>query len=252
MARLNHDELDRLERRAFHLTILASVFVLVLAGGVALLMYPLVFVHPDEGSKWSMRFAFIGFCVLTVLFVAYLLDRHRMVRNLKQHLVDEIDRNAELRVQANADLLHSVPDLSHFQDQLAMEYRRASSMQRPLFLLSVTIKLSLSLSDEKEKAAVLGEAAKALSIQLRQNDSLYSLSEALFGVILPDTHTDVARRLAMQLEAKLKTIGAPNRFSFEIVLQNYPEHLNSAREFDEVVSSLLPEQSPWAEILTSR
>jgi GGDEF domain-containing protein len=252
MTRINHVELDRLERRAFHLTILASVFVLVLAGGVALLMYPLVFNPLDESNKWTLRFAFIGFCVLTVLFVAYLLDRHRMVRRLKQHLVEELDRNLELRFQANADMLHTLPDMSHFQDQLAMEYRRASNMQRPLTFLAVKVKVSVSLSDEKGKTGVLGEAAKAISNQLRHNDSLYSLSEGLFGLVLPDTDLSNAKRLSLQLNQTLQAVGSPNRFSFEIITRNYPEHVSSAHEFEEVVSSLLPEKSPWAEVTTSR
>jgi GGDEF domain-containing protein len=252
MGRINHNELDRLERRAFHLTILASVFVMVLAGGVALLMYPLVFVHPDEANKWPLRFAFFGFCILTLLFVAYLLDRHRMVRNLKQQLVEELDRNLELRFQAHADILHTLPDLSHFQDQLAMAYRRASNMQRPLTLLAVKVKVSVSLADEKEKVGVLGEAAKAISNQLRTTDSLYSLAEGLFGLVMPDTDLANAKRFAMQLEGTLKSVGSPNRFSFEITTRNYPEHVSSAHEFEEVVSSLLPEKSPWAEVLTSR
>ena len=46
MATLNRSELDRLEKRELQLTILAAVFVLVLAGGLAVFMYPLVFLHP--------------------------------------------------------------------------------------------------------------------------------------------------------------------------------------------------------------
>src|ERR1700747_987991 len=116
MATLNQIELDKLERRERHLTILAAVIVLVLAGGVALLMYPLVFVHADEGTKWPMRFAFFGFCVLSLLIAAYLLDPQRPFRSVKQQLVSELQRNVELRHQADADLLHTIPDLNHFQD----------------------------------------------------------------------------------------------------------------------------------------
>jgi hypothetical protein len=56
MGSLNRTELDRLERRELQLTILAAVFVLVLAGGLAVFMYPLVFLHP-VGNKWTLRVA---------------------------------------------------------------------------------------------------------------------------------------------------------------------------------------------------
>jgi hypothetical protein len=66
---LNKEELEKLERRGLQVTILSVVFVLVLAGGLAAFMYPIVFVHP-EGSKWTLRVAFFGFCGLTLLLSA--------------------------------------------------------------------------------------------------------------------------------------------------------------------------------------
>ena len=59
--------------REDQLTVLSVVFVLVLAGGLAAFLYPLVFVHP-EGNKWTMRVAFFGSCALTLLFAGYLLE----------------------------------------------------------------------------------------------------------------------------------------------------------------------------------
>jgi hypothetical protein len=105
---LNREELDKLERRELQLTVLSVVFVLVLAGGLAVFMYPLVFVHP-EGNKWTMRVAFFGFCALVLLFVGYLLERQRTVHKLKQHLLAEVERNVALKHQANVDLLGSMP-----------------------------------------------------------------------------------------------------------------------------------------------
>ena len=95
MPALNRAELDRLEKRELQLTILAVVFVLVLAGGLAVFMYPLVFLHPI-GNKWTLRVAFFGFCGLTLLFVGYLLEHQRTVRQLKQQLLAELERNISL------------------------------------------------------------------------------------------------------------------------------------------------------------
>src|SRR5882724_1081195 len=80
MGTLNRQELDHLERRELQLTILAAVFVLVLAGGLAAFMYPLVFLHP-LGNKWTLRVAFFGFCGLTLLFVGYELERNVTFNN---------------------------------------------------------------------------------------------------------------------------------------------------------------------------
>jgi len=105
MATINRQELDRLERRELQLTIMAAVFVFVLASGLAVFMYPLVFVHPDAANKWTLRVAFFGFCALTLLFIGYLLERQRTVHQLKQQILEELERNIELRLQASADLL---------------------------------------------------------------------------------------------------------------------------------------------------
>src|SRR5205085_3193144 len=119
---LNRQELDRLERRELHLTVLSVVFVLVLAGGLAAFMYPLVFVHPD-GNKWTLRVAFFGFCALVALFIGYLLERQRTVRQLKQHLLAEVERNLALKHQVNLDFLGSMPDVYPFCDPLTIESR---------------------------------------------------------------------------------------------------------------------------------
>src|SRR5260370_32548094 len=136
MGTLNRPELDRLERRELQLTILSIVFVLILASGLAMFMYPLVFLHP-VGNKWTLRVAFFGFCALTLLFVGYLLERQRTVRQLKQQLLAELDRNVTLQQQASADLLQSMPDQNYFWDRLTMEYRRAMSLPKKLSLLPV-------------------------------------------------------------------------------------------------------------------
>jgi len=252
MARLDQTELKTLEKREKHLSILAAVFVLVQASGMALLMYPMVFLHPEEGNKLTMRIAFVGFCVLTLLFVSYLFDRQRTVRKLKQHLVEEMERNVELRNQANMDLLHGLADLNHFHDQLSMEFRRAMNMTKPLSLIAVKVNVAANLGGEKEITAALGEAVKGIARSLRPTDSTYALGPALFGVVMPETSLANANLIELQIEQTLRSIGSPNRFGFEITTCNYPEQVQSAHELEDVVSSLLPQKQVWEEVGSSR
>src|SRR6202035_1648631 len=161
MATIDRQELHRLERRELQLTIVAAIFVFVLAAGLAVFMYPLVFVHPVENSnKWKMSVAFCGFCALTLLFIGYVLERQRTVRSLKGQILQELERNIELRLQASADLLHTMPDINHFWDRLTMEFRRAMTMQHNLTLLLVKAKgVPAGLADN---TSALGDAAKAM------------------------------------------------------------------------------------------
>jgi len=265
MGTLNRKELDHLERRELQLTILAAAFVLVQAAGLAVFMYPLVFLHP-VGNKWTLRVAFFGFCALTLLFVGYLLDRQRTVRKLKEHLLAELERNVTLQHQASVDLLQTMPDQSHFWDRLTMEYRRAMTMQKTLSLLLVKAKPGSTTAKvesarggvAKEADRLMGaiekapnseawsEAAKAMSRKLRPTDSIYRLSTDLFALVLPETDVLNAKRISVRLQEGLQEVRAKYGTAFDITAHNYPEHASSAHELEDIVKSLLPAQDEWA------
>jgi GGDEF domain-containing protein len=246
MATLNRTELDKLERREWNITLLAAVFVLVLATGLALFMYPLVFVHPDESRKWMLRVAFFGFCALTLLFVGYLFDHQRTVSKLKQQLLSELERNVELRHQASVDLLQSMPDINHFWDRLTMEYRRAMTMQKTLSLLLVKTKVGAGSSKLDVNTAGWSDAAKAISRKLRPTDSMYRLAPDLLGIVLPETDTTNAKRIAVRLQDELQAVRANHGLAFDITAHNYPEHVKSSHELEDIVKSLLPEKEEWS------
>jgi GGDEF domain-containing protein len=246
MATINRQELDRLERRGLQLTILSAVFVLVLATGLAFFMYPLVFVRP-EGNKWTLGVAFFGFCVLTLLFLGYLFDRERTFNKLKQHLLAELERNVALQIQASADLLKSMPDQNHFGDRLTMEFRRALTMEKTLSLVLAKAKPGAGASLNDQKSA-LSDAAKAMSKKLRPTDSIYHLSEDLFGIVLPETDTLNAKRIALRLQEDLQNVRARFGCSFDLSAHNYPDDAKSSHELEDIVKSMLLEKEEWAAI----
>lgn len=243
MSTIDRQELDRLERRGMQLTIFSSVFVIVLASGLAMFMYPLVFVHP-EGNKWTLRVAFFGFCVLTLLFVGYLFDRQRTFNNLKEQLLAELERNVALQLQASADILKSMPDQKYFWDRLTMEFRRSLTMEKTMSLVLVKVKNPGAPSANDRKSA-LSDAAKALSKKLRPTDSIYRLSDELFGIVLPETDTLNAKRIAIRLQEDLQTIRARYGITFDLTAHNYPDHVKSSHELEDIVKSMLPEKEEW-------
>jgi len=244
MATIDRQELDRLERRGLQLTIFSAVFVMVLAGGLAVFMYPLVFVHP-EGNKWTLRVAFFGFCALTLLFVGYLFDRQRTFNKLKDQLLAELERNIALQLQASADILKSMPDQKYFWDRLTMEFRRAMTMEKTMSLVLAKVQGSPRASANDQKSA-LSEAAKAMSRKLRPTDSIYRLSDDLFGIVLPETDTLNAKRIALRLQEQLQPVRVQYGSTFDLTTYNYPEHVKSSHELEDIVRSLLPEKDEWA------
>ncbi|HUI75396.1 MAG TPA: hypothetical protein VLX32_10640 [Candidatus Acidoferrum sp.] len=246
MANINREELDRLERRELHLTVLFIVFVLILAGGLAVFMYPLVFLHP-EGNKWTMRTAFFGFCALVPLFVVYLLDHQKTVRNLKQDLLAELERNITLQHQASVDLLQSMPDLNQFWDRLTMEFRRAMTMKKTLSLVLVRLKPSQAAGKNGDPAALGGDTAKAITRKLRPGDSLNRLSPGLFGIVMPETDSMTAKKLAVRYQEELQGVRAVHGAVPEVSVHNFPNDVRSAHELEDIVKSLLPEQQEWSQ-----
>jgi hypothetical protein len=181
------DQIDStmLDRRELHLCLLAITVMLVMATGMALLMYPTVFSEPVVLTGPTLRKTFFGFCALSMLLAGYFLDRQLTIHQLRQQLVEEQSRMMQIRHEASAELLESLPGISHFQDRLTMEFRRASKTQQSLSLLIVQLKSSHELFDAREIATSFGDAAKALIHTLRREDSIYQFRPGVFGILLP-------------------------------------------------------------------
>ena len=234
-----------LDRRELHLWLLALTVILILATGTALLMYPAVFANPIVLSGPTLRKTFFGFCALSILLAGYFLDRQLTIQQLRKQLVEEQDRMMQIRQEASAELLESLPGISHFQDRLAMEFRRAFSTQQSLSLLTVQLRPSHELFDETEIATSFGDAAKALLHTLRREDSIYQFRPGAFGILLPGVSAAAAYRVSDRIADRLwAASGASERFSFEIGVINYPEHIATAREMEKAVVSHFPANQP--------
>lgn len=237
------DRIDpaNLDRRELQLGLLAFTLILVLAVGLALLMYPSVFSTPVELSGSTQRKVFFGFCSLALLVMGYLVDRQLMIRHLRRDLTKEQNEVVRIRHEASADLLGTLPGFAHFQDRLAMEYRRAASTQQPLSLVMAALKSSHFLPDSMEASTAYGDAAKALMRKLRGEDSIYLFSPGVFCIVLPGVTAKNAYLVANRLTEGLQDAsGASNRFSFRIQVFNYPEHAKSARQLEEAVRPFIP------------
>src|SRR5882757_6057197 len=235
-----------LERREMQLILFACSAIIVLAFGLALFMYPVVFSQTAVAPAPSrtMSIVFFGFCALSILLAVYLLDRQVTIGRLRQQIADERNRATEALKQASTELLEALPKFSSFQDQLAMEYRRGAAAKRNLSVVVVTIKVHQSFSDPTLSMAVLGDAAKAISRKLREEDSIYILAHGQFGVILPGVDTVAAKRVSARLlEGLTDAAGVNNRFSFKVAAISYPEQASSARDLELAVADLLPQDS---------
>ncbi len=227
-----------LERRDAQLWGLAISMILIFSSGLALLAYPAAFSTPVPVSGPWIRRVFMGFCALSLLLVGYLIDRQVTIRRLRSRLKEERTRATRLLSQASADLLDTLPRFEHFQDRVAMEFRRAVSLQQPLSLLIVDLRFSADLEDQLESLTAAGDAAKSMVRKLRSEDSMYLLSTGIFGILLPGVRGIDAHLVADRLAEGLRdTSGASCRFAFELRVVNYPEHAATAHEMEQAAKA---------------
>ncbi|HMD83824.1 MAG TPA: hypothetical protein VKO18_03880 [Terriglobia bacterium] len=227
--------LQDLDRRNWQLWVLAIVMILVLAGGLALHMY-MASAAEIALSRRAMLQGMIGFCVLAILFVGYLIDRQVVIARLRKELEDEKKHNLERRTRGNKELLQTLFGPGQFCDRLALELQRATHHALPLSGLTIALEVSPNLSDSEQIYSAFGEAVKAMMHKLRGEDSIYQFTSGVFGILLPGTGAEPARGVAVRVaDALHEAMGMSKRYSFDIHITNFPDHVKTAREMEKLM-----------------
>jgi hypothetical protein len=232
--------LQDLDRRDWQLWVLAIVMILVLAAGLALHMYTLASTAGFSLSRRAMLQGIVGFCALAILFVGYLIDRQVVIAHLRKELADEKKHNLERRTQGNKELLETLFGPGQFCDRLALELQRATNSKVPLSGLTISLEVSPNLSESVEIYSAFGEALRAVMSRLRGEDSIYQFTPGIFGILLPLTAADAARSVAVRVaDALNEAMGISKRYSFDILITNFPEHAKTAPEMERLMRAPL-------------
>lgn len=119
-------------------------------------------------------------------------------------------------------------------------------MQKTLSILLVKAKPAAASAKLDGSSEAWSDAAKAMSRKLRPSDSIYRLSTEVFALVLPGTDVLNAKRISVRLQEGLQEVRAKYGTAFDITAHNYPEHVSSSHELEDIVKSLLPAQDEWA------
>ncbi len=243
----DHIDPRKLDRRDTELWIMAIVTIVILAGGMAVLMYLSSAWSPVVVKGISLREITYSFCVLSLLLVAYLVERQLTVRRLRKQLLEERIRTSKLLGKASADLLEVLPDVERFRARLKTEFSGAVTFQQPLSLVLVVVRPSAQVIESGETPTVIADAVKATIRKLRGEDTVYLLAEGVFGILQPGTLEEDADRVAGRLrERLLEASGAGVRFEFDVHVVNYPRQVGSTNEILEVIASYTLPAGPGA------
>jgi hypothetical protein len=233
---------ENLERREFHLSLFAASAIAILAAGLVLLMYPAVFANRDSSGSSVSQIAFYGFCILSCLLVAYIVDRQLTIHRLRTQMALERKQATDALQQASADRLSTMPNIITFDDRLTMEFKRAAASGLKLSVMVISVKLNGLFAEPGLAMSTLGDAASAVSRKLREQDSIFILRRTFFGVILPGLGQAGVQQVCAGISEGLSNVsGASNRFSFKVETVSYPEQTSSAYDLELAVNGWLPE-----------
>ena len=229
--------LKDVDRRDWQLWVLTLAMILILAGGLALLMYSLVPPNNVLLNEQTMLMCVFGFCILNLLFVGYLIDRHRVIARLRRELNEERSYNLHLRNRGSQEVLQTLLGPGQFHERLALELEHATRAGLPLSALTVSLEAH-DRAVAPESYLTFGEAAKEMLFKLRPEDSIYQFSPGVFRILLPRTASPDAQRVAVRVAGSLVDVMGPSRrYSFDVRVTSFPEHARTAREMDALMTS---------------
>ena len=120
-----------------------------------------------------------------------------------------------------------------------MEFRRMATTTEKLSIVVITVKFPPDHSSPSETSSALGDAAKVIARKMREQDSIYILAPACFGVVLPGVGLEAAERVCARVsEGLADAAGASHRFQYELKVVNYPAHATSAHELLQAVTGI--------------
>ncbi len=225
---------EKLEKRDWELWVLALAMIFVLAIGILVAALPGVVTDPTLVGT-TLKRVLIGFCVLTALFNAYLIERQFAIKALRRKLFEDQARIALLQLQASENILLSLPREEQFRDRLAMELKRAEHSGAPLSVLTTKIEISGPV-EAAERVQWIGEAVKLIMQSLRKEDSVYQYDENLYCMVLPGTGMEAAQKVSTRLLRIFDTHPELHQqgVSLKTYLTNYPKDTESAYELEQL------------------
>ena len=203
-----------IERRDWHLWLVAFLLILVLGLGLLSFMFPAAF-WERGGIVQAPDRAFYGFSLLLFLTLAYLFQKESKLRELKR-------QKWEARLVHNAfhDPLTDLPNRLLFLDRLGLCVSRARRNQDYLFaVLYMDLDRFKMINDSMGHALgdqLLVEVGRRLQTSLRDTDTVSRLGGDEFAVLMDDIRhaNDVSRAVERVREQFLQPMNLDGREVF--------------------------------------
>lgn len=203
--------LERLERREWRMWWSAVVVMLLLTTGIASFALPSLLRDPTGAFQLQMGQAVRALVGLVLLFNAYTIYQHILIRRLRGQLSQQMEKCALLECRAEdfyrmavQDPLTGLYNRRCADERLATEVSRAQRHQQALTVMALDLNEFKQINDRHGHAAgddVLKQFATQLKNTIRTTDMAARLGGDEFLVILPECPPERARILLNRLGA---------------------------------------------------
>lgn len=188
--------LERLERREWWIWWCAVAVMLLLTTGIASFAFPSLLRDPTGSGQFQMGQAIRALVGLVLLFNAYTIYQHILIRRLRAQLAQQIEKCSQLEVRAEnfyrmavQDPLTGLYNRRCADERLATEVSRSQRHHQPLTVMAIDLNEFKQVNDRYGHAAgdaVLKQFADKLRNTIRTTDMAARLGGDEFLVILPE------------------------------------------------------------------
>jgi diguanylate cyclase (GGDEF)-like protein len=170
--------------------------IMLLTGAILALSLPKMLEDNDFASQLQLGLAVRGLLGLVLIFNIYMLYQRHLLKQLRQHLSDQIEVATEQRVRAQTfyelailDPLTGLYNRRFSEEHLRAEIARAERHAYPLVVLLLDLDNFKEINDRFGHSAgdlILKEFARNLNRAIRGSDIAVRLGGDEFLVILPE------------------------------------------------------------------
>lgn len=223
--------IDYIVNRDKQLWILTLLLFILLAAFLVLLtlQYTSIFGDAIENSY------FYSFAVLILLFIFYIVSNQTHIKKLRNTIEAEKKKSDALKEESIRENLLSLGTKNHFEDCLAMEFRRSQISSAPFSVLVVAVK-NLSEIDKKlgfgSGNEMISSVTRSLRDFLSEGNSLFRYSNQIYTSILPDTDKEKVRKLTEKINTKLRETMTTEGESLDITVNaaSFPSDAESLHD----------------------
>ena len=158
---------------------------------MALIYTPLLLMLFTRADQFSIS--------LMVMVVVYMLFMYLTADIYRERMLQSIQLQIELHKQNTTDEFTGLPNLYFLTQQLPLEWRRAMRNQRPTSMLMIDLKLAPRPENLNYDQQLTHFASMLKENINRSGEFAARIDESRFAILLPDTQTKSALKLAKKL-----------------------------------------------------